>query len=87
MKEYIEELNLKQPFFTGLILVQNTRLVLMNIEYVKFLWHYQLELRKQFQKKNETIHWKLMNDSWKKKNMRHSQNYNWQCPNTVLILK
>jgi len=67
MKEYIEELNLKQPFFTGLILVQNTRLVLMNIEYVKFLWHYQLELRKQFQKKNETIHWKLMNDSWKKK--------------------
>jgi len=87
MKEYIEELNLKQPFFTGLILVQNTRLVLMNIEYVKFLWHYQLELRKQFQKKNETIHWKLMNDSWKKKNMRHSQNYNWQCPNTVPILK
>jgi len=87
MKEYIEELNLKQPFFTGLILVQNTILVLMNIEYVKFLWHYQLELRKQFQKKNETIHWKLMNDSWKKKNMRHSQNYNWQCPNTVPILK
>jgi len=87
MKEYIKELNLKQPFFTGLILVQNTRLVLMNIEYVKFLWHYQLELRKQFQKKNETIHWKLMNDSWKKKNMRHSQNYNWQCPNTVPILK
>jgi len=38
--------------------------------------------------KNETIHWKLMNDSWKKKkNMRHSQNYNWQCPNTVPILK
>jgi hypothetical protein len=39
------------------------------------------------EKKNETIHWKLMNDSWKKKNMRHSQNYNWQCPNTVPILK